>query len=195
MSVPSPTLPPFTLYRINCRQSAMKNTPVQTELSPRTGSLRQSGTKHPSPHKRKDDTIRRMYVMHDDLTAILYTWPAAPAKFPVPCWYLPWRKGRTPAEPDSAARQEPLTPSRELAFKNRDCAVQCQINTTTANTWHKQTSIFSLPFLAGVRQTARPGTRGLPSAARLTEHRKLNTAHRKPNTELVRFPSRLRGFA
>jgi len=136
-----------------------------------------------------------MYVMHDDLTAILYTWPAAPSKTPPTLLVSAEAGAEVPAVPDSAARQEPLTPSRELAFKNRDCAVQCQINTTTANTWHKQTSIFSLPFLAGVRQTARPGTRGLPSAARLTEHRKLNTAHRKPNTELVRFPSRLRGFA
>ena len=136
-----------------------------------------------------------MYVMHDDLTAILYTWPAAPSKTPPTLLVSAEAGAEVPAVPDSAARQEPLTPSRELAFKNRDCAVQCQINTTTANTWHKQTSIFSLPFLAGVRQTARPGTRGLPSAARLTEHRKLNTARRKPNTELVRFPSRLRGFA
>jgi hypothetical protein len=39
-----------------------------------------------------------------------------------------------------------------------------------------------------VSPSTRTRTRGLPSAARLTEHR-------KPKTELVRFPSRLRGFA
>ncbi len=48
------------------------------------------------------------------------------------------------------------------------------------------------PALASSRLHVSPSTwtrtRGLPSAARLTEHR-------KPNTELVRFPSRLRGFA
>jgi len=87
-----------------------------------------------------------MYAMHKDLTAVLYTWPAAPANTPRTLLVSAEAGAEVPAAPESAARQEPRTPSRELAFKKRDCAVQCQINTTPAITRHEQTSSFSLPF-------------------------------------------------